>query len=76
MARCCYETLLSSLTFSCEGAREDVGHTPHVEAFHRMIRTPGKSPADLPESPYYCQCIAHLTTDRRNFGRVYSAGQQ
>ena len=55
MARCCYETLLSSesRTFSCEGAQEDVGHALHVEAFHCKIRIPGKSPADSPEKAYY-----------------------
>jgi hypothetical protein len=53
MARCYYETLLSSRTFSCEGVREDVGRAPHVEALHSKIRIPGKPLADSPENPYY-----------------------
>jgi len=70
MAQCCYETLLSSRAFSCEGVHEDVGRASHVEAFHCKIRIPGKSPIDSPENPYYC--IAHLATVQlcqRNFER-------
>ena len=53
MARCCYETLLSSRTFSCEGFQEDFGRAPHAKVFRCKIRIPGKSLADSPENPYY-----------------------
>lgn len=42
MARCYYETPLSSRAFSCEGVREDiVGCGSHVEVFHLKIRFRG-----------------------------------
>jgi hypothetical protein len=69
MARCCYETLLSYRTVSCEGVQEDVGLAPHVEVFHRKIRIPGKSLADLPENSYYRPAAVQLCQRNLNDGQ-------